>query len=1036
MTRYFHFCLTCPRCHGPFSRGVDSELNHLQIRDNGNIFCETCSTEFHPFIDFSKAYPVVNESITDKENQNKIFDPRHVPLCWEVIPNYFENEYLKWALKRPSGTFLITWPWRQVRFLPILITEYLRQNHDARVVIIGDFANHSDETFIVDHRMPDLFNKLILFEDLERCPEPLKKEVLDIKKERSLLFDRKNVVNERSRRWGTGQINERNWEDSLTKCINRLKSDASDYCPGELRTITRRRKDGTESPGYNQNDITTGRVDPENGKWDVVLTERVQWPEKPLYNIIWLCEVIANLRHAIRASDIVNSVIRVDADKPMQDLPAKLFLIDKHLEPQRLFSFVRDTAPTMVIAEDADFLIKDFRSPHSLNPALSEYLQGAVGTVLLFSTNYEWRQFYDLEGDGGIFSGIPITIHSLDSPHIINQFSAKRDQSRFPNPLSSMMDEVDDGQGVKIEYFECEALTALTDEIRSLTDALQGEFGKDFRFYLRRVLQSPLNIIGDYSDYRYLIYRKYPGNYTLTYDGIEGGLFDIADTGRISNDLAETFRTAFHTTYLPEGESRNPLRDLILRKVKEVLERDPASHVVVIVYYWDVKGMGRFIDDAEILSDPEKARVDVSSWRDLHDKILAIRQSAPGISKENSGNIYVISSQFPALYHNLSDKQVKEYIFIGDRDGISRVKEIIRFRLQERFAFPVVQPQPDWDLPDFLRAALDAAKAQIPPVTRIEELYQDIDDEVFQSSIFRTRGQEIVRDSGDISNQKGAIIEKGEEVFLCVDYSDRAVFIQKNKSVLLRKLDFFEDYTLDEKLTDSRIEKDLRDEQLILNKSGLYLSMKGIFFRFMMRNAKNKRFEKWPYKWESFEELYYDSIRWVRLIEKAIETYSRRNPDDARNAGERIATKIIDAGVTAREKTTVSAWYRNYDPVIIGPNSYKLYRTEHPFVCADVRILVETLSEFLNPEELSSIDSEKIFAASLCLQDFREKVLHKSNRENSSIVAIRAGLKKELVDILYDAEVFSPKAIRRVILAKPVESMRIIKYYRQFLPQP
>ena len=912
MTRYFHFCLTCPRCHAPFSREMDSELNHLHIRDNGNIFCEACSTEFHPFIDFSKAYPVVNESITDKENQNVIFDPSHVPLCWEVILNFFESEYLKWALEKPSGIFLITWPWKQIRFLPILITEYFRQNQDARVVIIGDFPNHNDADFIIDYRMPDLFNKLLLFEDLERCPEPLKKEVLDIKKERSLLFDQKNVVNERSRRWGTGQIIERTWEDSLTKCINRLKSEVSYYCPGELRTITRRRKDGTESPGYNQNDIASGRVDPENGKWDVVLTERVQWPEKPMYNIAWLCEVIANLRNVIRASDIVNSIIRVDTDKPMQNLSSKLFLIDKHLEPQRLFSLVREIAPTMVIAEDADFLIRDFRSPHSLNPALSEYLQSAVETVLLFSTNYEWRQFYDLEGDQGIFSGIPITIHSLDSPHIINQFSARRDQSRYPNPLSSMMDEVDDDQGVKIEYFECEALTAIADEMRSLTDALQGEFGKDFRFYLRRALQSPLNIIGDYSDYRYLKYRKYPGNYTLTYDGIEGELFDIAETGRISNDIAETFRTVFHTTYLPGGESQNPLRNLILRKVKEVLERDSASHVVVIVYYWDVKGMRRFIDDAEILSDPEKARVDVSSWRDLHDRILAIKQSAPGMFKEKSGKIFVISSQFPALYHNLSDKTVKEYLFIGDKDGISRVKEIIRFRLQERFAFPVVQPQPDWDLPDFLRVALDAVKARIPPVSRIEELYQDIDDEVFQSSVFRAHDQEIVRDSDDISNQKGAIIEKGEEVFVCLDYNDRAVFVQKNKSVLLRKQDFFEDYTLDEKFTDSKIEKDLRDEHLILNKSGLYLSLKGIFFRFMMRNAKNKPFEKWPYKWESFEELYYDSIHWVRLIETALETYSRRNPEDARNAGERIVTKIIDAGVTAREKTTVSAWYKKH----------------------------------------------------------------------------------------------------------------------------
>jgi hypothetical protein len=61
-----------------------------------------------------------------------------------------KKKYVEWAIQKPRGIFLITWPWPDVRFLPVLLTEYCISFPDEKIVVIGDYDRPSKEKKTID----------------------------------------------------------------------------------------------------------------------------------------------------------------------------------------------------------------------------------------------------------------------------------------------------------------------------------------------------------------------------------------------------------------------------------------------------------------------------------------------------------------------------------------------------------------------------------------------------------------------------------------------------------------------------------------------------------------------------------------------------------------------------------------------------------------------------------------------------------------------------------------------------------------------
>jgi hypothetical protein len=950
--------------------------------------------------------------------------PTDFPLFWNVVINEIEKKYVEWAIQKPRGIFLITWPWPDVRFLPVLLTEYCISFPDEKIVIIGDYDRPSKEKKIID--TPSLFEilkKTVFIDNPAPVSEGLKKEMTNLKKDHSLLFEQKKIVSVKYRKFGSGKIETSLCSHSLIKCTNEVKKDASDenYGKGYLRTITQKKINGKESQGYDTRDVNTRIVDPKNGLWDVTLTEQEQWSGKLNYNILWLAEILQNYNKITSCQDILGSICYYDETQSF-DPAVKVHLISSKIDSDKIFSLIQKISPNLLIIENADDVISDIRYCGPVSKALIEYLAHPPVTVFLFSTNPERRQFYKLESEKNVFSPIPVVVQTLDLSQVLTQFSPDSIQSKFHNPISSMTSDLFDERNKKIvsQYVKLDNLTSFSHTITSLLDSIEKDFSRDIRFYLRRVISSPLHIIGDYSDPKILSAKRGFTDLSFTYHSIHHDLSEYADDGRISKDIPDLFQKTFYDQYLPESnQNKNPLREEFFRKARELCERNSLINVIIVVNYRDIKGLEKIIAEDETLPLELKTRVFVSGWNNLHETETMMAADTP---------LYVISSQYPSLKYNLRNSCIKEFIFFSDNDGIEGIKEIIDHRLLERFTFPVVAPRENWDGPAFLRESL--GKLELPPPTRIAELYQDEDDETIHFSDWKhsEMGSHELPEYQPLS-----IIETGDEVVLCINRADQAIFIPFGKSVMVQKGELPEDIQIDFKNSDSEIEKKLINADIILGKSGLFLSFRGIFFRFMMQYGKHIKFQKRPYTWEGYESLFNDSILWIRLIEKAIQEYAIKDPKNHKNAEVNISLELIESGITAKEIGTVTGWFSHYDDIVLNSGQYRVYRTEHPFRLEDIRKIFMVLQEFVTPSDLNRLDPARIYAASLCLQDFRRKVFQSSPQDNPTFFAIRSGLKKEINHILLDADMFSPLIAKKVKISKMVQPMKIIQNYRDYL---
>ncbi|MDD5186804.1 MAG: hypothetical protein PHF57_01185 [Methanoregula sp.] len=938
--------------------------------------------------------------------------------------NEIEKKYVEWAIQKPIGIFLITWPWPDVRFLPVLLTEYCISSPDEKIVVIGDYDGLSEVKKIIS--TPTLFeilNKTVFIDNPAPASEGLKKEMIILKKNHSLLFEQKKVVSVKYRKFGSGKIETYICPHSLKKCSNEVKKDASDENFGKsyLRTITHKKINGMESQGYNSQDVSNMIVDPNHGLWDVTLTEQDLWSGKLNYNILWLAEILQNYKKITSCQDILSSVCYYD-ETQVVDTTAKVHLISSKIGSDKIFSLIQKISPNLLIIENTDDMISDIRYCGPASKSLLEYLTHPSRTVFLFSTNPEKRQFYKLESEKNIFFPISVVVQTLDSSQVLTQLSPNTAQSKFHNPISSMTSDLLEERNNKIicQYIKLDALTSFSQTIMSLFDSIEKEFSRDIRFYLRRVISSPLHIIGDYSDPKFLSAKRGFTGLSITYHSIHNDLAEYADDGRISKDIPDLFHKTFYDQYLPEtNQNKNPLRDEFIRKARELCERNLYNNVIFVVNFRDIKGLEKIIAEDETLPQDLKTRIFVSGWNNLHETETMV---------DINTSLFVISSQYPSLKYNLRNSQIKEFIFFSDNDGIEGIKEIIDLRLLERFSFPVVSSKENWDGPSFLRESL--GKLDLPPPTRINELYQDEDDEIVHFSDWKHNDTESHEPS---EYQPLSIIETGNEVVLCINRAEQAIFIPFGKTVMVQKGELPEDIHIDFKNSDAEIEKKLINTGIILGKSGLFLSFRGFFFKFMMQYGKRMKFQKRPYAWDGYESLFNDSIHWIRLIEKAIQECAIKDLKNQKNADAIISLKLIESDITAKELGTVIGWFTNYDEISLNSGQYRLYRTEHPFRLEDLRKIFIALQEFLTPSDLNKVDPEKVYAASLCLQEFRRKIFQSSPEENPMFVTIRSGLKKEINNILIEAETFSPLIAKRVKITKTVHPMKIISDYRNYL---
>ena len=1028
MTRkYYHSCIVCPTCHEPYA-GSYSDFVDLHLDENGKIICNNCNSQFNRYIDFSgnKMFQETHKAVLNHSKFPFSAEYGKIPLYWNVTPNTIEDSYIEWILKNPPGSFLITWPWENVRFIPILISEYIGMHPDSKMVIVGDYESPDPEsTHIGNHSLPEIIQNTFFIDDPDDPGDELKKEMSNFRKEKGLLFDLRDVIQVKFRSFGSREFVPRTCFGKLKKCSNEQKRIIlGDYGNGSFKDIELIKKDGKKLSGFSQKDLDTGVIDPENGKWVLQLREEEQWSGKQNYNHIWLYEILENLERVIWCQEYFKPAVYYTANEDDHPKSGNIHLISSQSDPYQLFRMIQEIEPDILIIENSDTFMQDIRYSGPLNKLLLEYLKSPAKTTLLFSTDPEKRQFYSLNSPQNPLLSSGCRIHTLDSTEILETIAEQSDESKYPSPLSSGIKQLlhEQKSSLSIQYAEVDELTKFSDALYQLTDEIDAGLAKDIRFYLRRVVSSPLNIIGDYSDSKYLTVTKGMFGLEITYHTLFSGLTISAEDDEISENIPLEFSRLLKEIYLPEiSQNVNPLRYEMLDKAKKILENNPSAYVSLVVHSFDVRGFNRIISDEALIPDSLMSRINISGWKGLTNKQSLIESGNPH---------YVISSQYPSLSYNLRKSNATEIIFISDKKGIEGIREIISRRLLDKFAYPVFSHNADESMPSLLSEALDATT--VPEPDRVARIYEDIDDKEIFFSVQKPSQNFHPTTDGE-SNPDITGIEPGEEAFLCTDSYNRGIFIPIGQSVMKRENGFFNDIDTDNRRSDKKIIHDLEGSEIVLAKSGIYYSFKSIFFRFMMKEGARVTFSRLPFSWKGFRDFFEMSVRWIHLIDKTVEQVAEKCSCERTEALELVAAQLASAGLTAQESSTIIGWCENYEDILMESGTFRLYRTEHPFRKNDLRIIFEVLNNLIPGVIPESADPDEIFAAALCMQDLRLKVL-KSGPDNidTTYQNVRRGLAREMASVISETGLFSPLVVQRVEIIKTVRPMQIYENYGEF----
>lgn len=1002
MRYYYNTCVTCPQCHSPYNSSKLEMADPLIKLDTGVYYCPKCHAEFSENV-FLQDYSTVELPFINKES-------RVIPLYRRVYLNDIEKEYIRWICNDPTGIHLITWPWKDVRFLPIALTEYIDLYPEKKILVLGNYGNSINKT--VNNPIEILAHTFFFDMDDAINTDQIKITKNDIQ---SKIYYKRQIISVKYKKYGSkNEGGEYTCTKSLIKCRNSLiKHLEEDYGSGSIRSVN--------SPLKNSN---TKSIDPKKGVWDLTFTERPEWSGKKIqYNISWMNKVLANSGPVRYCKDILKTAVYTGKEEEEENISANIYLLNPDPEireqnPKIIFDTIRKLNPNLVIITNPDAYIVDRRFAGMASRKLLEFLRDSTTPVILFSTEPESRQYYNLDQKVNAFSPCPIIIHTLDSDHVLKKYSYNSlDSSDTPSPLTSGKIPTSKMDKVHISY-----IPYLPEFYSSFSEYLQNRadlFAVEFKLFIRNLIASPLNIKDERNERQFFARRSFQ-NDGISYDWIKDTLKQRIEDGKMPDSVGIIFNELISKYYYPD---KNPLRDLFIETAEKILKREPDSNVIFVVSRFDEKRFQKIIDDNKVV---RTWNVRVTCWNKLS-RILN------GIDKNTW--TYVISSTYPSMSFKMTNSPVKEFIFINDAYGIKHIQEILDRRLLEHIVRPILHPLETEKIPRHLGEILNEISQDDAENTEdiLEEYYQDEDEMAYTSDRFISQTTHPVHgDELEDSDLVGTTIPEGSDVILCVDDNERGLFIPLDTNVLCLKDNLFEDIKVDPSLSSKKLKECLLEKDIVIDKTNLYSSFRVIFFRYMMEHQNNISFERIPYRWENYKAMYFNSTEWIRYILKAIEFIHKSMDLSMDEAQEFVLVILSNSGLTAHDPNTIRLWLRRSERVPMGNDVFDLYRTEHPFKMSDVSTIYEVLKKYVPNAE--KYDLEKSYVAALHIQDMRSKVLKGGKSlKNKAINVIYDGLKKERAAILSNAEIFHPKFIRQVILVKSANAMKITNNYEEYL---
>ncbi len=1005
MRTYYHFYPTCPSCNEPHVDGSALKVS------GDELVCSSCHANFRKYVDLEshRKFSKTINAATGAGKGGTIINFPTIPPPWKIKLNIIEDEYVSWIKQIETGSFLITWPWKDVKFIPVLLGEYLLNNPGRKAAVIGKFKDNSDVKDVIGvPAINEVFDSLIYTE----LPELTKIDDKIIEREMKQfsyknICNKKKVVNYVVKEMGSrGYRREDLCIDTPTKCKNRVVKEIKDvFGKDSIREL--KIKKNTDN-GWK-------KITNEKGFVDIKLVQREQWMCRELkYKKQWLWNVLLNWRKFSRLSRVIPAVLLKDPER-LSWGGERLFFISSEIDFP--FGLVESIKPHLLIIQNIDDFMYDAVYTGRRSKVLFDFLSRFRNSLtLMFSTNPEVRYLYGINYPGeytknyGVNNQDFIT-HTWDSEIIVNKIRSKliKNDPGYSTPASSRPEELPvTGRIPETEYIRIDSLDGIDDLIHELLILVDNDLKPYVKRYIYDLRKTPLLVRGDYTKPEVFRRGSRSSGYMITYDYLISLIFDRCDEERFKK-----IKGSIDRIYATESGTGNPILVKMSERISELL-RNEDNFVTVIVHKYDVRGTEKLLRDMGY-NDYIPKKLTVCSWSDLPRR---------GLELTNEVIHYVISTLPPSLEYEISSSGIRKIIFVGGRRFTEKIEGIMKYRLAEQSRRPLYRLSNERPAPRLLKEILQ--EEDIPSNEDILDLTDEIIVELEESSS---------NSHGEIGGTHHPVaLKPGEKAILVVSTDRNGVFIPEGTSLLVKDGSKVNELAINDVFSDTKILSKLTGKEILLYTGRLYFSFREDFMKLMMNYGKKIRFKKGPYSWEGFHELFSDAIHWIDLIKRAINVYSSRNSISYEEAEDKISGYLSSLSLTAKDPGYIKSWWSRSVAVLTESGSYDLYRVEHPKSLNDLVKIYTGIGSLLPELNVDPADARRSYAASIFIQKFRRSVLKEETGEVSfSLKGLHSRILYEVNKVISRAETFRVNLVNAVKIAKEVEPFKLMIDFENYI---
>lgn len=1035
MKKYYYAGLTCPSCRYPFRNdNLADAIPFEQLKDNF-FLCPRCGAEF--------VNKVNREIFTEQVTRSLPFSDEAdspVPLYRECVPGKIEEAYIKWFSEFPSGIHLITWPWKEVRFIPVAVSELLEKHPDKKIVVTGSFKKSDDNSVGNPVKLISELFSITVPEDTENAksgyllpkPDRLKQQLFH-KYEKEIEI---RIQPGRSASGPSYQILRYEQGRLATVRKNTLRTLRDEYgedwrgcavSPEPEKPVPSEKLSGDKLEKklreYNElMELIHPDVSGSENSAPLKVTFRETYGRYAgsdvKYNRQWMNDVVKNADNVKYYHDI--SKIYASSDDFPDSLTRPLTYIipdsNDYKYPSEFFEKIKSLHPDILILTDTDrFLTYSSYGFASVNPRLPRIMKSCGVPVIMFSTDPESRQYYHFDNPEKRFGNNEITIHSVDSKPVLRSMLPSEEKNATPySPFFSYSKKAKYEPKIPFEFIHYDGVdvTVLIEKIRKLPEK---EFALKLEKYVYAALLSPV-YINDLEEEDHTL-SVWQNGTALSYREC----LNLLDEKVYADESYEDVLTTFEETFRIFEDRKNPLRDMFVKTAGDLCSEDKSCKILFAVSPYEIKSLEWIVRNDDCFSETRKF-ISVVSWKNLESH-LRNNQRMSGQEQR----IYVVSAHHPTQYFHFNQNSlsaISRIIFIADSGKEKRIRNVIEKRLiDDSVIRPVISPGSPESAPDFLNSVIQTLSDDDLCTSKAEELAEALvdEDEVY----YRSNGKhsEYITPTQDSSGEFGVKLKEGETVLLARNDAGEGVFLGLDSSVLVKTDIPFEEWNL--KSFKKHGHGKLEGADLILSIS----SYKKIFSKHMLEHHAEFQARYGTYEWKLFEDLYMDSTLWIRFIDSAIESFMKYC-DISRKTAKNAIIELLSAE-SGKDQMTIRSWLRE-EEMETSAGVYSLYPIEHPRSLGDVLKIHSVLSEKYVPD-ITAEDMERSFCAARYIQTLRGDVRKISPKDSATVIKIREELHAVWNDILCDAYIFTPVSVEKCTLDKAVYAKKVYNEYIDYI---